>query len=454
MAQLKVEEMLNLAENAVKASLRKGADEAETYVYEGVATAVGIEHGQIAHTYRNVDTGLGIRSIVNKAVGFSYTNVVNSNEAMDQVALKSVLSARASKPDANWLGLAPKRQYASVKGGFDQKIVETSSDDLVKIAALMLESAENTDKRALCVQGGSGASHYSVAVANSNGIEATDTGTFLNCSLATVGNEAGEVTPVCFEFNLERMYRIDPEWVGREAARQAISALKAKRMETENTNVIFVQTALQDIFAYTVINAVKADVVQRNQSALKDKVGEKVASDNMTIYDDGLLADGLRTSKFDGEGSPQQKTSILDKGVLRSFIYDNYTSKKEGRESTGNASRAAYLSTPGIDCTNFHLVPGTASSDELLKEADNGLLVYLVQGAHSSNPASGDFSVVASPAWRIEKGQMTYPVKGAMLSGNVFDLLKNITVLANNERKVGQLVAPWVLAENVKVVGK
>ncbi|MCK4482518.1 TldD/PmbA family protein, partial [Candidatus Bathyarchaeota archaeon] len=76
------------------------------------------------------------------------------------------------------------------------------------------------------------------------------------------------------------------------------------------------------------------------------------------------------------------------------------------------------------------------------------------QGAHSSNPASGEFSVVATPAWKIENGEIAYATKGAMLAGNIFQVLTNISELANNERKIGQLITPWILVENVKVVGK
>jgi PmbA protein len=194
--------------------------------------------------------------------------------------------------------------------------------------------------------------------------------------------------------------------------------------------------------------------VQRNQSALKGKIGEKVASENVTIHDDGLFSGGLHTWKFDGEGVPQQKTPIVEKGILRNFLYDNYTAKKEGKESTGNAARAGYLSTPSLEATNFHFMPGTKSPEELINNVDDGLLVYYLQGAHSSNPASGEFSVVATPAWKIKNGEIAYATKGAMLAGNVFQILKSISALADNERKIAQLVAPWVLVENVKVIGK
>lgn len=454
MAALKEDEAVSLAEAAVKFALKHGADEAEAFLYEGFTTAVAIERGQIAKGSRIIDQGLGVRSVIGKAVGFSYTNIVGNKTAIEEVVLKSLKSAKASKPDKDWQGFPYKKPYANVKGTFDSAICESSPEDLVKLSSLMLEAAEKTDERVFPIEGGIGASYLSRTVANSNGVAVFDCGTIIECSLATVAREGGEVTPVCFEFNAERIYKIDPEWVGREAARLAALALRAKRVETRNMEIIFAHFALQQLLYYTLMDAVKADYVQRNQSALKGKIGKKVASEVVTIYDDGLLEGGLRTWKFDGEGVPQQKTIIIEKGFLRDFIYDNYTAKKEGKESTGNAFRAGYLSTPNVETTNFHFEAGEKSPEELIGEVDEGLLVYSLQGAHSSNPASGEFSVVATPAWKIERGRIVYPVKGAMLAGNVFDVLKNISDLANNERKIGSLVAPWVLVENVKVIGK
>jgi PmbA protein len=380
--------------------------------------------------------------------------VLGTKAAIEETVNKALGSAKASKPDKDWYELPSKKSTASVENTYDRCVAELRSEDLVKVASVMLDAAEKTDKRIFPIEGGAGASYLSVAIANSHGITSFDRGTIIECSLATIGQHGGEVTPVCFEFNAERRYNIDPDWVGKEAARLAASALKAKRIETKSTNVIFTPFALQDLLYFTLVNAVKADYVQRNQSAFKGKMREEVASEIVTIYDDGMLNGGLRSWKFDGEGVPQQKTLVVEKGVLRNFIYDNYTAKKEGKESTGNATRAGYLSTPSIEATNFHFMPGNKSPEELISEVDDGLLVYYLQGAHSSNPASGEFSVVATPAWKIENGEIAYATKGAMLAGNIFQVLKNISMLANNERKIGQLVAPWVFVENVKVIGK
>jgi PmbA protein len=202
------------------------------------------------------------------------------------------------------------------------------------------------------------------------------------------------------------------------------------------------------------MGAVKADSVQRSQSPFKGKLGEQVASENLTIIDDGLYSAGLRTGIFDGEGAPHQKTPIIEKGILKNYLYDNYSARKEGKESSGNASRSGYLSTPYIETTNFHIQPGTKTQEDILKEVGDGLIIYYLQGAHSSNPVSGDFSVVATPAWKVKGGKIDHSCSGVMLAGNVFELLKNIAVVGSNVRQMGSIIAPWVIAENVRVIGK
>ena len=454
MAALKKEEMIGLAENAVGLAQSKGAAEAEAYVYEGQSTSVGLERGQITKSSTIIDHGVGIRVSVNKAVGFAYTNVLEKQTAVEDTIAKALSAAKASKPDQDWHGLPGKKDLSRVENTFDKRIAELHAEDLVDLTSTMLDAAVKDDKRVLAIEGGTGSGFLTVAIANSNGISASDTGTMIECSIATVANEGTTVTPVCFEFNAARNYDVNPEWVGKEASRLAVSALKTKSIETKTTKLILTQFALQELLYFTLINAIKADNVQRNQSAFKGKIGEKVASDNLTIHDDGLLAGGLRTSRLDGEGSPHQKTPVIEKGILRNFLYDNYAAKKEGVESTGNASRAGYLSTPNIEATNFKIASGTVTADELMAEVDDGLIIYYLQGAHSSNPVSGEFSVVATPAWKVKKGEIVHCSRGVMLAGNIFEVLKNVTVIANNERQMGQLVSPWILVENVRVIGR
>lgn len=454
MATREIHQILSLAEEAVEKAQKKGAAQAEAFMYESRTTSVGIERGQITKSNRMIDKGLGIRVSVNKAIGFAYTNMFQEQTSLEDMILKAVNAAKASIPDQAWQGLPDKKVYFSVQNTFDPDILSLHAEDLVNLTSIMLDAAIQVDKRILSIEGGAGAGYFSVAIANSNGISAFDRGTMIECSLATVAREGDKVTPVCFEFNAGRNFDVNPTWVGKEASRLSLSALKTKRIESGRTKIILTQFALQELLYFTLINAVKADNAQRNQSYFKGKIGKKVTSDLVTIYDDGLKAGGLRTSLFDGEGVPRQKTLVIEKGVLRSFLYDNYTAKNEGVESTGNASRAGYLSTPEIEATNFHLTSGNLTGEQLMADVNEGLIIYYLQGAHSSNPVSGEFSVVATPAWKIKKGEIVHCSRGVMLAGNIFEVLKNVSAIANNDRQLGQLVSPWILVENVQVIGK
>jgi PmbA protein len=453
-AVLEKDKMLDIVENVVKIAQKNQASEVEAYAYEGQTTNVGIDRGQINKSNRIIDRGLGVRISINKTMGFAYTNILDSRKAIEDTVLSSLSAAKASKPDKEWNGFPEKKSYSPTEETFDRKVLDLRAEDLVEKASNMLDAAVAVNKRVFPVEGGAGAACISNAIANSNGISAFEKGTIVECSLAAVAKEKTKVTPVCFEFNAERTCNVDPFWVGKEAARLAISALNTKRIKTKNTKLIFTPFALQELLYFTLINALKADNVQRNQSPFKDRLGELVASEDVTISDEGLFPSGLRTWMFDGEGTPQQRTALIDKGILRGFLYDNYTAKKEGIESTGNASRAGYLSTPSIEATNFHIYPGNLTQDELLSEMRDGLLIYYLQGSHSSNPVSGEFSVVATPAWKVEKGEVSYSTRGVMLAGNIFEVLKTVNKVANNERKIGMLIAPWIQVDNVRVIGK
>ncbi|MGD8546033.1 MAG: TldD/PmbA family protein [Candidatus Bathyarchaeota archaeon] len=456
MAELSSEELFHLGKRAIKNAMEKGADEAEAFLTETLGTSVAIERGQITKNMRKKGQGLAIRVVYRKAVGFSYTNMFNEKSVM-QTANEAFQSARASRPDKSWPGFPTPKKYSTPKDTYDKKVAAISSGELVDIASRILDETASYDKRVLAAFGSVEASVSSKAVVNSYGLEAFDKGTSIGCVLGTVARDGDEVTPICVEFSEERLYKILPETVGREAARQAISSLKSRKIDSGNFTTVFGQIALCELLYYTFINAVKADQVQREQSALKGKIGQKVASNLISVYDDGLMTRGLRTWKFDDEGIPRRKTTIIEKGILRHYLYDFYAAEKDGTVSTGNALRIgqmSYMSTPVIEATNFALKEGNRSPDSLIGEVEDGILVLGFQGAHSSNPSTGEFSVVATPAWKIDKGEITYAIKGAMLAGSVFDVLNNISVIGNNSRKIRLVVTPWIRAENIRVIGK
>jgi len=456
-----MENLLEIVKLAVKEAEKAGAKEAEAYASWNKSVNVEISQGQIAKSSITVDQGIGIRAIIDKRIGFAYTNSFNE-KIVKETALKAVESAKANKPDEDWKELPSPKPLPTVGEVFDNRIVEMNVEDVVKIALRMLDAATSYDKRVIPFMGSSSTIHVKEAIANSQGIEGFDEGTAIVSHLATIARDPPHVSPWCAEFDANRILKIDPEWVGKEAARLAIESLKGEKVEKGEYPVIFMQDALFSLWMYTLIPAVRSDYIQRDRSALKGKIDQQVASELLTILDDGTYKGGLKTSKFDGEGVPRQKTPIIEKGILKGYLYNNYTAKKENKESTGNADRSesygvvrsSYALTPTVAPSNFFVKPGTISSDEMISEIKEGFLVKDVQGAHSSNPESGELSVVATPCWKIENGEIAYAAKGVMIAGNMYNMIKNVTAVANNIRKYDYLITPWIRIDNVKIVTK
>jgi len=448
--------LLELGKKIVKKASGLGVGEVEVYLSRSFGTHVEIERGQIIRSVKTVDEGFGVRVSYNKALGFSYTNLLDE-ENIEKTVLRAFHVARTSQPNEDWKGFPQPAKLPEVKNVYDHNVAEVSLEEVVDMASKMLDSALKFDERVVVVEGSVGVGEAEKGLVNSNGVEFVDRGTWTGCFLGTIAKDGENVTPVCFESEHKRTGKINQKKVGLEAAKYAVSALNAKSIETGNYELVFGQHALVELLYYTLVSALKADNVQRGKSKLKGKIGMKVASEKFTVYDDGLLEGGLSTWKFDDEGTVSQKTILFEKGILKSFLYDKYTADKDGVESTGNAHREpspSYMSTPRIEPTNLVISPGKNPPEKLLEEITKGIYVPYVQGAHSSNPESGEFSVVATPAWMIKDGEKIHPLKGVMVAGNIYEILQNIVEIANNLRKLSYLVAPWVRVANVKVVGR
>ena len=201
----------------------------------------------------------------------------------------------------------------------------------------------------------------------------------------------------------------------------------------------------------TFISAFNGENVMRGRSILKDKMGSEIANSKLSIIDNPLLEKGMLTAKCDGEGSVSQKTELIKDGVLNSFIYDIYTANKVGVETTSNGLRGSYLTTPMISPTNLEF---KFSEMKDLGEIDKGVLTTSVLGAHTANPISGDFSVEASNAFKIENGELTDPINKAMISGNIFEIMKKVEGLKSEVKQYGQFIIPKLIVHDLRVVGQ
>jgi len=449
-----------LCKKAIDTTVKFGAKEAETLVVSGHSISVEIERGEIKTCTDFWDNGIGIRALIDGKVGFAYTNML-TNESVNKTAEQAVKASKASLKDKNWRKLPEKARYPVVKDTYDKRLVEFSPDEAVTLCQRTMSSASEVDKRVLPAFGGTEVSVQEMVCANTSGVEGRDIGTSFSCALGTMARSETQVSPVCFEFKASRLYRPEPEWVGQEAARLAVESIKVGEAKEGKFPILLHQFALQSILMFTLIPSIRGDMVSRGRSIFRNRIGETVANENISIYDDGTLPGGLASGSTDMEGVPRQRTPIIEKGILRGFLYDNYWARLGGVKSTGNASRGGgglslppYGSVPAISPTNVQLMSGTASEEELVSEVGNGYYVNSVQGAHQSNPETGEFSVALAPAWRIEKGEITHAVKGVMIAGNAYDMIKKISLLGKETRQVGMLIAPKTLVSELNVVTK
>jgi PmbA protein len=180
------------------------------------------------------------------------------------------------------------------------------------------------------------------------------------------------------------------------------------------------------------------------------KVGSQIASDLVTVVDDGTIPAALGSKPFDGEGLPVKEKRVVEKGVLQSYLLDTYSGRKLGYPSTGNASRSVG-EPPGVAPTNFYLSPGTHSPEEMIGSVEEGIYVTELIG-FGVNLVSGDYSRGAAGIW-IERGQLAYPVEELTIAGNLKEMLLNIEMVGNDLDMRYRVSSPTVKISRLTVAG-
>lgn len=415
------------------------ADQAEIYAERGSAMSLELEKNRIKKTAHATAHGIGVRIVIKKRLGFAYTTDLSGTEALVSRAVKQ---AKASRRDNKFGALPSACKYTNTKMCFDASVDRLTPETALEHALEMVNAAKEYHRCILPTSTNFSAGHSEAFVLNSEGIEASDRGTFFSANLSLtadgkVSAEEGQTSRYLKE--------IDFGWIGREAARVAVESLRAVPVEKKEMPLVLTPRALQSLLSYTTVPQLSAESVQRGQSPYRK--GMRLGSEILQITDDGTLAGGICTSKMDGEGVARQRTQLVRDGVLRNYLYDSYTATKEGVKSTGNAARG-YSTPPRIDATNF-IVGGTnCTKDEML--AEEAILATDVIGAHTANRTSGEFSVLIHNGFLVGGGK-TRAVKGAMIAGSMPDILRKIDLIADDVRKVGGLISPSVRVGGVAV---
>lgn len=436
--------MYELARKALKLAEKAGADEAEIYYAAHHSTGVNFKKDDIENAKDRFSEGIGVRAIVNGAVGFASTNSAAQIENAVEVA---VTEAKVRESDPDWVSLPSNEKYPTVSGIFDKKVEAMELEACIESALALVEGTKEVPGT-LPTSGGFTRAKGKQLILNTNGIEIEEESTAVSgfVDVITVNGQ----TSTAYDFAVSRSLDIDFFALGKNAADLALKSNGGIKIEPQKTDVVFHPFALADIIEEALAPSLDADNIQKGRSGLIGKLGEELAVPELNIYDDGLIEAGIETSVSDDEGVPSQRTTVIEKGVLETYLYDSYTAGKAGVKSTGNGSRSSYTSAPYVGLRNFIIdYPQT----DVIADTQSGVFVNTVIGAHTANSISGDFSVEARNAFTIKDGALDKPIKSLMISGNAFDLLKQITGAGFDVRKVGGIITPSIRVSDMSVIG-
>ncbi|WP_407416009.1 TldD/PmbA family protein [Methanobrevibacter sp.] len=431
-----------IAETAKK-EVKEKCDAYEIYIEESNVIELDSLKDELNFAKEEIELGVGIRVLKDQKQGFAFTSNLDK---LAETATQAIENTKLTKVDENY-AFAEVEKIPSVEKVYDKKYDDLSLDESVEFLKTTINTASDNG----CDITGSGftASKGRSLILNSNGVSIEDEGTGFGIGLSVMLEKDGEVA-TAYNSQSSRFFDLDGEKLANDVCKLVKNSLNTKPIETNDYDVVLDYYATTGLLQ-TFIGAFNGENVMRGRSILKDKIGEEITNSSLTLTDNPLLKKGMATAKCDGEGSVSQKTDLIKSGTLNSFIYDIYTANKEGVKTTSNGLRGSYLTTPMISPTNLEF---KFSEMKDLSEIKNGVLTTSVLGAHTTNPISGDFSVEASNAFKIENGELTDPINKAMISGNVFEIMKKVEGLKSEVKQYGSFIIPKLIVHDLRVVGQ
>jgi PmbA protein len=242
----------------------------------------------------------------------------------------------------------------------------------------------------------------------------------------------------------------DPEEIGRKAAARALRRLGARKVPTQKAPVIFEPRTARSLLD-SIFDAISGDSVYRGETFLEGKLGQKIAVPALTVVDDATMPGLFGSSPFDDEGVPSRRTTVIQDGVLQSWLLNSYTARKLGMKTTGNASRGI-TGNAGVGHGNFYIPNGTVPPADIIKSVKSGLYVTELIG-FGVNIVTGDYSRGATGMW-IENGELAYPVSEVTIASTLQEMLLRIEAIGSDLEFRGALASPTLLISEMTVSGQ
>jgi PmbA protein len=442
------------AEKAVGLAIKAGAQQADALVESGNEFRVDVLQGNVENLKQAHTRGLGLRVFVDHRVALVYTSDLREKSLKDLASRAVGLAKKSTKDEFTGLPDTPPKPLGDVSELhlFDREVADMPTEKKIAMAKELEAAALGYDKRIKRTDGCTMRSNVGETFLASSlgpplGYRGTAIGMFVN-PLADDGDK--QQSGNYGEF--KRAYHAlgTPSAIGREAGKRAVDKVGARSVPTQKVPVILHPDIAADWLG-NMFSAFSGEQAFKKVSYLTEKLGQPIASNLITVVDDGLLAGGVSTSPFDGEGVPTRRNVLVDQGVMKMFVYNTYWGRKAKAASTGNAARG-YQGSPGIGNRNLHILNGTSTPDDIFKSVDRGF--YMVdQGAFGYNQTTGAYSYQAAGFW-IEKGAKAFPVQEITVAGNTLDMLKNVTMVGNDLVFNGSTNSPTLKIAEMTISGR
>ncbi|TFG14993.1 TldD/PmbA family protein [Candidatus Thorarchaeota archaeon] len=442
--------LYDVANKALRVAEKEGAQQSEAYVSSTKSFQIEVENSAVKGAEDSLDQGCGIRSIVDKKIGFAYVTNLNPKEVAT-AGRKSAELAKNSIPDPDFVTLPYEQSsYPTISGLFDSTMSKVNADEAAELMIAAVDSALNVlDGRNPAIEGKITIRINERAIVNSLGIESSTKSTIAYLYTYPTIKESGQQTSG-YEFQVTRkMNDIDPHWVGEESAKSALANLGPKTIEGGMLPVILTPLAVSSIIGLGFAGALDAEEIQYGRSYVSDDIGSMIGSSELTITDNGTLEGGIGSRPFDAEGVRSQRTSIMEAGVLKNYLHNSYTANKDRVDNTANATRPSYAGLPGISTSNFIVAPGHGTVDDLISEIDQGVLCR--NTADRPNMTTGELSAMIMEGSYIENGEIQHPLKNTLIGINMRDLLKRISLVGADTRTTFSIKSPSVVLETARI---
>lgn len=414
------------------AATRTGADFAEIFVEDKRSTSAGLDDGRVEQVTSGRDRGAGIRVVKGDTTGFAHTADLSESGLR---AAAEAAAAAASQGGGGVRTVALQRVTPS-----DVNRVERMPDSVPKAAKVELlrridEAARSAGGAIVQVSAGYGDSVRRILVANTEGVLAEDeqVRALVRMSVVASGDSgmqtgfqsAGQTV------GFEMFDSVDVEDLARDAARMALTKLKARPAPSGSMPVVIKQGSGGVLFHEACGHGLEADLVAKGASVYRGRQGELVASPLVTLVDDGTMSREWGALGIDDEGHPTRYNVLIESGVLTDYMWDYLRSRKEGHAQSGNGRRQSYMHLPMVRMTNTYVLNGTEEPDDIIRATDHGVYVAHLGGG-SVNTATGDFVFGMTEAYLIENGEITEPLREGNLIGNGPQVLRDIDLLGND----------------------